>query len=250
MNCRESRSMIPAWLDQELPGRDGEALEAHLDACEDCSAFARREQGFVRGLRENLPREAAPPELKERLLSSVRAPAVSTAPARRWALGAAAGLALAGLLLALFVPRAGLSEDWTRFYLQEHQAHSGAEAADFNASDPAKVAGWLGSALGHPVHVPSMPDAELLGGRLCRLRGQKVGLALYRSKGRMLSLFMGDPKLLCPQGLKRAEGELYAQSGPTLSLVAWQHNGHFHVAVSELDLAELSVLAKQCQASL
>jgi len=65
-----------------------------------------------------------------------------------------------------------------------------------------------------------------------------------------MSLFMGDPKLLCPPGLKQPEGQLYAQDNSTLSLVACQHNGHFHVAVSELTLAQLKELARQCQASL
>jgi hypothetical protein len=32
--------------------------------------------------------------------------------------------------------------------------------------------------------------------------------------------------------------------------VAWQHNGHVHVAVSELTLAQLKERARQCQASL
>ena len=32
--------------------------------------------------------------------------------------------------------------------------------------------------------------------------------------------------------------------------MAWQHNGHCHVAVSDLTLAQLKELARQCQASL
>ncbi len=32
--------------------------------------------------------------------------------------------------------------------------------------------------------------------------------------------------------------------------MAWQHNGHVHVAVSDLTLAQLKELARQCQASL
>jgi hypothetical protein len=54
--------------------------------------------------------------------------------------------------------------------------------------------------------------------------GERVGLAVYASQGRTMSLFMGAPKLLCPPGLKQPEGQLYAQDNATLSLVAWQHN--------------------------
>jgi len=85
---------------------------------------------------------------------------------------------------------------------------------------------------------------------MCALRGERVGLAVYASPGRTMSLFMGAPKLLCPPGLKQPEGQRYAQDQATLSLVAWQHNGHVHVAVSELTLAQWKELARQCQDSL
>jgi len=85
---------------------------------------------------------------------------------------------------------------------------------------------------------------------MCALRGERGGLAVYESQGRTMRLFMGDPTLRCPPGLKQPEGQLYAQDHSTLSLVAWQHNGHCHVAVSDLTLAQLKELVRQCQASL
>ena len=88
------------------------------------------------------------------------------------------------------------------------------------------------------------------GGRMCALRGERVGRAVYASQGRTMRLFMGAPKLRCPPGLKQPESQRYAQDNATLSLVAWQHNGHVHVAVSDLTLAQWKELARQCQASL
>ena len=88
------------------------------------------------------------------------------------------------------------------------------------------------------------------GGRMCALRGERVGLAVYASQGRTLRLFIGDPTLRCPPGLKQPEGQRYAQDDATLSLVTWQHNGHVHVAVSDLTLAQWKERARQCQASL
>jgi hypothetical protein len=88
------------------------------------------------------------------------------------------------------------------------------------------------------------------GSRMCALRGERVGLAVYASQGRTMSLFMGAPTLLCSPGLKQPEGPLSAQDNATLSWVAWQHNGHVHVAVSDLTLAQLKERARQCQASL
>jgi hypothetical protein len=85
---------------------------------------------------------------------------------------------------------------------------------------------------------------------MCALRGERVGLAVYDSQGRTMRLFMGAPTLRCPPGLKQPEGQLYAQDNATLSVVAWQHNGHVHVAVSDLTLAQWKERARQCQASL
>jgi anti-sigma factor (TIGR02949 family) len=249
MNCREIRAAIPAWLDHELPEREAQTLLAHLEACEACRAHARREEAFLRSLRAQLPREAAPPELKARLLALASGGGRSPARSRwGWVLSASGGLALAAGALLLFFSRPSDAGDWTRFYLAQHQAAPA--QVDFATASPPQLAAWLQGKLGHPVHVPGMKDARLLGGRVCTLRGQGLGLAVYESQGRTMSLFMGDPKLLCPSGLKQPEGQLYSQESRPLALVAWEHHGHFHVAVSELALPQLRELARQCQASL
>ena len=87
------------------------------------------------------------------------------------------------------------------------------------------------------------------GGRRCTRRGERVGLAVDASPGRTMRLCMGAPTLLCPPGLKQPEGQLDAQDQATLSWVAWQHNGHVHVAVSDLTRAQWKERARQCQAS-
>jgi len=68
---------------------------------------------------------------------------------------------------------------------------------------------------------------------MCALRGERVGLAVSESQGRTMRLFMGDPTLRCPPGLKQPKGQLYAQDHSTLSLVAWQHNGHCPVGLNK-----------------
>jgi anti-sigma factor RsiW len=248
MNCRESRQLLSARADRELSGRDAEALELHLRSCEACSALAAREASFVQGLKASLPKDTIPADLKARLLGSLSQPPVAAAPAlwRR-------GLALAGTALSLWVlflvlsPRSA-GADWTQFYRDEHQAHNSPQLRVQHGTPSAPaLAAWFQASLKHPVHVPEMEDAKLIGGRISVLRGQPIGLAVYESQGRTMSLFMGDEATLCPQGLHKADGELFSQSGPTLALVAWRRNGHFHVAVSDLPLAHLQKLARQCQ---
>jgi anti-sigma factor RsiW len=253
MNCRESRLMIPSWLDHEVPEQDSETLQLHLKSCEACSALAAREAEFISALRERLPKEAMPLELKSRLLALAQARVIPSAAPKVWGrvlIGAGAGL-LIGCLLFVFSSRPLVSGDWTQFYLSQYQSQLADKTPlDFVSPSPEQVAAWLQGSLNRPAHVPRMKDAKLLGGRICLLRGQRIGMAIYTSQGSTMNLFMGDPKLLCPQGLKESEGTLYAQYGGGLSLVAWEHHGHFHVAVSELKLAQLKELARQCQTSI
>lgn len=250
MNCREARQMIPARVDRELSPREAEMLDLHLRSCEGCAALARKEEGFLAALREQLPRDPMPTELKARILGRVvsEQPVRAGSRSRVWAL--AASLAFALLAGGLFVglPMRSNAADWTQFYVEEHQAHnSSASGVQRASSSPAELAAWMGRSLERAPHIPTMPDAKLLGGRLCMVRGKAVGLAVYESQGKTLSLFMGDEATLCPQGIRQADGELFSQARPGVSLVAWKHNGHFHVAVSELALPRLQALARECQ---
>jgi anti-sigma factor RsiW len=250
VNCREARPMIEAWVDHELAPRDLEDLALHLRSCRDCAALAAPHAAFVKGLREHLPLSPLPEETRARVMERLRAtagPALRLGWRRGALAGAAAGLAL-GLALALFWLKPGPADgDWTQAFRDEHQAH-GAELQE-RSQDPAAVAAWLGARLGHPVHVPLMPDAPLQGARISVLRGQKVGLLVYAAAGTPLSLFVGEPALLCPGGTGRAPDQLYSRPGQACSVVAWEHHGHFHVAVAQLALAKLQALARECQAS-
>lgn len=252
MNCRECQALMPALADQELAPRDAEAVQAHLAACPSCARAAARQAAFVEGLRERLSRDPMPAPARARVLARLRA-ASSPAPrtrAPRFAWSSLAGLAMAAAVaLAWLVPRAPVA-DWAQYYRDQHQSRSAAvPQLDERSSSPQALAARLAARLGHPLHVPQMGQARLLGGSVCILRGQPLGMALYRSQGRLVSLFMGEPSLLCPGGLKVAPGELYAHAGRPYAVVAWEHQGHFHVVVSDLELGQLQALARQCQAS-
>jgi anti-sigma factor RsiW len=248
--------MIPSWVDEELSAQDAAVLERHLSVCAECAEEAAQQRSFVRGLRERLPHAQAPADVKARILGNLKAtkvPAPARTPVwtRRWAGGGAlAGAAVAALFLfvSLNLPQGG-SDAWTQFFRDDHQAHSQAKLdVQVQSASTQTVAAWLAKTVGHPVHVPVMPDAQLVGGRTTVLRGQTVSLAVYRSDGKALSLFVGDPKVLCPS-LDLPQDQLYADAGSPYSVVAWQHHDHFHVLVADLSLDRLKVLAHECQVS-
>ena len=250
MNCRESRQMIAVAVDGELSQKDAEHLALHLKSCEACGALIERESAFVKALRAQRPNEAMPASLKRQLLALVRdAQAEALPKPRRVWRWATAPLLAASALCFLLLQKPAPAE-WTRFYLQEHSAHeAAAPQLQLASASPAQLAAWFQGALQRKVHIPRMPDARLLGGRICRMQGQSIGVALYQVEGKALSLFIGDTKILCPGGWALAENQIYAQPGAGLSLAAWAHAGHLHVAVSEIAMPRLRSLALECQAS-
>jgi anti-sigma factor RsiW len=252
MTCSEAGALIPAWVDQELSVQDSAALERHLKVCPDCAKEASLHGAFVAGLKEQLPKIQIPPDLKARVMNRLRSSQIpSPAPERfgRWIReGVLAGAALVALVLVLAHPRDSQSA-WTQFYRDDHQAHSGGQfQVRYRSDSPREVAAWLGKNLGHPVHVPIMKDAALVGGNLTVLKGQRVALAVYHSGSQTVSLFVGDPKTLCPS-FDLPQDELYADAGTPYNLVAWQHHGHFHILVADIGLSQLKELAHQCQVS-
>ena len=70
MNCRQTRDLLSAYLDQELTGQQMLDLHAHLSACASCARECRdlREvRRLLRGLAQRLPDTAAERKLTVRL---------------------------------------------------------------------------------------------------------------------------------------------------------------------------------------
>jgi anti-sigma factor RsiW len=237
--------MVPGWIDGELDATESADFAAHLASCRDCADFAGEERAFAAGLRRKLRRPAMHPDERSQIMSDLRCLAETRRDRRRKAWGGAwAVAACLALLAGLAMERAG---DWTRAYRTEHAEIAGVPGGlEIRSGSAPQVAAWLASAVGMPVHVPVMPGARLLGATTVELRGRRVGLAVYESGGRRLSLFLGNREPLFPTG-NLAPDELFTRRGTPYSVVAWIHQGHYHVAVSDLPAERLQELARQCQ---
>ena len=243
--CMDCRGLVPGWIDAELDAAQTAEFAAHLASCRDCADFARGERAFAEGLRRSLPRPALPAEDRRQILSDLKGLAERRRKVRHATWGAVWSLA-AGMVLV-----AGLAfaqaRDWTRDYRMDHASHDGATGGlEIRSGSAAEVAAWMTRAVGMPIHVPVMPDARLLGARTVELHGRKVGLAVYESGGSRVSLFLGNRDPLFPRG-GLAPDELLTRRGSPYSVVAWIHQGHYNVAVSDLPPYRLQELAIDCQ---
>src|SRR5262249_1430025 len=84
MNCSDIRARLHAYVDGELTASDIAEVDGHCMGCQECGALVRAEREFRELLRRQ-PRDAAPSELRGRILRRVRRNA-TLATARRWLL--------------------------------------------------------------------------------------------------------------------------------------------------------------------
>ena len=80
-SCKEIRSQLTFYLDDELEARDSAAIESHLQTCSACAALFEQQLRFVSLFVRAIPRLAASPELRDRvmniLVTSSETPAAS-----------------------------------------------------------------------------------------------------------------------------------------------------------------------------
>lgn len=71
MTCAEAFARLDAYLDRTLSDEEQSELEAHLEACSNCSCEYHYEESFVREVRAKLKRLQAPPELMGKIRSKL-----------------------------------------------------------------------------------------------------------------------------------------------------------------------------------
>jgi anti-sigma factor RsiW len=72
MECRQIAELLGEYLDGTLPNQTRELIEWHIESCGPCVAFVNTYRGTIDAAKK-LPPTAIPPELKQRLLSVLRA---------------------------------------------------------------------------------------------------------------------------------------------------------------------------------
>jgi anti-sigma factor (TIGR02949 family) len=242
-DCARFTDLLDALADGELRDSTATEVESHLAVCPACAA----ELAAIIALRADLARlrqETAPEELRRRVLAALSEMPSAMRPRRRMLELVAAGFA--GLALGV-----GGGQLWSDSPapLPEHDllaAHGRALLAgtppQVAAGDPHRVKPWLSAHL--PVS-PRVEDSEgfpLQGARLDLIVGQPVAAILYRRRDHAITVFAAPAD--------------QSQSWPTraevrrgFNLLPWTANGVRYVAVSDLNMAELTELATRLGAT-
>jgi hypothetical protein len=246
MSCGEARRLLWPDAGPRAVTAEIEVAEGHLAGCEECRIFREEMRRLARLTHDRAPRPHAPLAVRDRLFNTVARARTGSSASRHPGLGRWAALAaLIALALGLAVvwgsrgaarsdPLAGFAED-----------HIRATRGDGIVSgDSAVVARWLASRLPFAMDVPSLPNLELRGARLCIMDGRRGGVVEYSAEGRSVSYFV-VPVWPAPATPPRP-GELRLVSREGYHVAAWGEPGLVHALVGDLPEAALVQLARLC----
>jgi anti-sigma factor RsiW len=197
MSCPLSFEDLSTFVDGECEAARELDLRRHLDQCDRC----RDRVAALQRLKLAVGRTTTEEPVPVALARAVRSGGVNVQRHRwrRWASIGGAALAAAAVACVVWWRAAGGSDPFTTALIADHihYAHN-AERLQVAAADPDVLQQWFADRLPFAPEFPALSGAQLLGGRLCTLRGNHLALAFVDKGGEVLSIFVGDAETLTP----------------------------------------------------
>ena len=267
MNCEEIKNLMDAYLDGELDPITSQKVEQHLRDCPKCEQAYEVETAMAHAISQAAPYYKAPPELRERIQSSLRNEIGAKATrsgirgsqvmrtrkqpeARATLLGMpwnwlalAAAIALAAIVASSFLPRlkqpgpdqflaAQLIASHVRSLMADH-------LTDVASSDQHTVKPWLDTKLDFaaPVVDLSGDGFPLIGGRLDYLDNHSAAALVYQRRKHFINLFIWPTTPVDSKEQKTVEREGY-------HLVHWADGDFTYWAVSDVSVGDLQTFQR------
>jgi anti-sigma factor RsiW len=264
MQCGAARKYLYSL---ETPDSGAEALpasaevaeaRAHVAGCAACQEFFAAEQRLSAFLRARAPREKPSATLREQVLARIaeeRKPAPGASrgfgqPHRAMVLSLVGVLIISALLVGLWLSqrRARVTPQQLIAILVDDHAVTFPSRAEITSSDSEVVQKWFRGRVDFAIRLPRTSDPQLIGGRLCDLKGRLAALVFYQHPQSRVSLFIldGSDLRLPEDQLVRIDGKrclLDARKG--YNVVLWQERGLLYSLVSDAHNAELLQLAEK-----
>jgi anti-sigma factor RsiW len=243
VSCDQVRSLLNAYLDDELALADQKRVTDHLEDCAGCVAAKAAIEETIQ-LVKSVGVDAPPAGLEGRLVERLGDAAVHDGAQKSWSrwwmtLGGtalASALTAAGLVFALLSP---LSQDQlllrdvtaahVRSLLQERWVQ-------VEAGDPHRVKPWFAGKLGFAPQLATFAPAgfTLLGGRLDYIEDREVAAIVYKGREHLIDVFVWpSPDTIPPETLAR-QG---------YNVVRWHRQGMTVWVISDLNSADLNTFA-------
>jgi anti-sigma factor RsiW len=225
MNCEEAIKLMDGYLDGELDLITNQTIEQHLRDCRNCEPAFEVNGALIRAIGSAIPYYKAPPELRERIQSSLREE-IAERPTRNVArdaqplfprrqpeprtisfgtpwnwLGLAAAIIFAAIVAWNFVPRlqrpGGDQFLATQLIASHVRSLMANHLTDVASSDQHTVKPWLDAKLDF---APAVVDLSgegfpLTGGRLDYLNKRAVAALVYQRRKHFINLFIWPVEL-------------------------------------------------------
>jgi mycothiol system anti-sigma-R factor len=225
MTCADVLARLHAYVDGELAVSDLAEVDGHCVECRECAARVAAERELRQLLRRQ-PRDAAPPELRARILHRVQREA-TVAAARRWL--PVPALAAAALVASLLLP-ARTPPPLVADLVDKHIAYAELERpAELATADSREVADWFRTRAGMRVTVPDYSPAgiHLTGARLAEAHERRAAYLLYEKGRTLLSVFM------VPAAAREADLPGRRVAYRDHEYVAYEHKGYRTISWSD-----------------
>ena len=262
MNCEEIKNLMDAYLDGELDLITSQKVEQHLRDCPKCEQAYEVETAMAHAISQAAPYYKAPPELRERIQSSLRNEIGAKATrngirgsqvmrtrkqpeARATLLGMpwnwlalAAAIALAAIVASSFLPRLrqpGADQFLATQLIASHVRSLMADhLTDVASTDQHTVKPWLDTKLDFaaPVLDLSGDGFPLVGGRLDYLDNHSAAALVYQRRKHFINLFIWPTTPGDSKAQKMVEREGY-------HLVHWADGDFTYWAVSDVSVDDL-----------
>ncbi|MBI1748842.1 MAG: hypothetical protein HYR55_19990 [Acidobacteria bacterium] len=265
MQCGAARKHLYGWEapsyaeeSRLVPAEVAEA-RAHVAGCAACQEFFAAERRLTDFVRARAPQEKASATLRQRVLARIaeaRRPATSMPYGlgqlrrRNWMLAMIGSLVVSVMLGGVWLSQrpARITPQQLVTILVEDHARTSPNRAEFTSSDREAVQKWFGERVDFALRLPPSFDPQLIGGRLCSLKGQPAALVFYQQPQSRISLFVLDGSdLKLPEDrltvIDSKRCLLDARKG--YSVVLWKERGLLYSLVSEAPSADLLHLAEK-----
>jgi anti-sigma factor (TIGR02949 family) len=237
-------AQLDAYLDGELAPDDARALEAHIDACAECTRFRDTRLALRTAIRTRVPRFTAPRELHEDLRRRARSRRFRAGVVWR-SLAIAASFAVVAIGAWRLGEQRGAGERLADEVLAVHirslmpaggggGGGGGGHLTDVQSSDQHTVKPWFNGKLDFspPVYDFAGRGYPLLGGRLEYVGGRTVGALVYGRRQHVINVFLWPSD-------RAAAGAPSEQTRQGYHVLHWVTPSYSYWVVSDLGLAEL-----------
>jgi len=248
MTCERMGNLVHAYVDQELSLTEQVRFEQHLATCPQCEQMQRDIQRLRANLQSAGLRFALPADVRRRVLQNLEAGQLESGQLEsegvrpRFSLPAMAIAASIVLCLmsmaALWFSRSGyqsIAQELVDAHIRSLQAN---HLLDVASTDQHTVKPWFDGKLDFAPPVRDLADQgfPLIGGRLDYFQGRPIAALVYQHRKHIINVFVW-PDAGVDEGITQSSLQGYA-------ILQWRGGGMRHVAVSDLNSAELEQFAK------